>query len=497
MSTRTVHTRPPLRVEAGAAAGGRRLPPRYAAGTAAVVFTGIAIRCRQWWHARSLWLDELFVADNLRRRSPAGLARPLEHHQSPPLGWLWMEKAAMAAAGSGERALRLPALVSGCGLLVLLAVVAYRLLPGFAAPVTVGLAAVNPSLVYYSNEVKPYSFEALAALALLAAVPATAGPGSSRRWLRWWALAAVAAWFATSSAVVTAALAGVSAVPPLLARRGPELARLLAGAPAWLASLAVLYPLQLAPARHDRVLVRYWAYAFPPPTPHAWIGPHWWASRADWVGVTAQSLARDPVGSWVAWPAIALAATGLVRVAHRYGTPLAWLLAATPAVAMLADLAGAYPLTGRLAVYLLPAVMLLFGAAVHRPRGRTAVTTWLLLAAVGAPQLRSAVQQAARPPSPHAYRQAVAYVAAHRDPRDAVTYTAAAAMTAAWYGRELRVPTLPCHPHLWLIDTGPPYDPAALTATRARLRRLGPETRPFTAASATVYRYTLRPACPP
>jgi hypothetical protein len=88
-------------------------PPAATAITLGLALLGAATRLRLYFVNRSLWLDEVFIALNLSRRSFAELAKPL-YNQGAPLGFLWIEKAVTGLLGNAEWVLRLRAYAPHC-----------------------------------------------------------------------------------------------------------------------------------------------------------------------------------------------------------------------------------------------------------------------------------------------------------------------------------------------------------------------------------------------
>src|SRR6266536_3404307 len=72
----------------------------------AAVGLGAVLRIRNWMHDRSLWLDEILVANNIIHRDFAQLTHPLATNQAAPVGWLWAERVSINTFGVNEYTLR-------------------------------------------------------------------------------------------------------------------------------------------------------------------------------------------------------------------------------------------------------------------------------------------------------------------------------------------------------------------------------------------------------
>ncbi|GAA3744623.1 hypothetical protein GCM10022379_12380 [Micromonospora maritima] len=418
-----------------------------------LVAFGAGLRIRQWGFARSFWSDELYVAHNVRERGYLDLLQPLAFSQSAPPGWLWLERFSFEHLGDSERSLRLVPLLFGLALLPLVAGLGRRLLPPLVALVALLLVAVAPFLIGYSNELKQYSAEAFfvtvvvgLALLLSRGVPSWAGAAL------FWSAAAVAAVFSTLSIPVAGSL-GVLLVAQTLTRPGRlpaqrwrDLGRFLAPAPAWAAVALVVYVLFLAPGLADQQLAAYWqGKSIYPAHPLTDL-----PATVDWFAATYRSLATVPFVAWSAWVVVPLLVLGAAAGLRRLST-VAVLVLLTPLAAGLAGAAlSVYPFNGRLALYAVPACLVLAALAAAPPEvraGMPARVRWaagvVLLLALAVPQLATAVVATVHPARAFAqggganavdYRTALDYLDARRRPGDLVLATTVSWNAQSWYG---------------------------------------------------------------
>jgi len=335
-----------------------------------VLAVGAYARVRQWLGGRSLWLDEVLIADNLVQRGFVELVRePLLHSQAAPVLWLWLERLAVDVFGTSERSLRLVPLLAGLAALGLTLPFARRILPRVLVPVPVLIIALHPDLIYYSNEVKQYSTDVLVVMVLLLMsfrVRARAGDGPPLRRLA--AVGAVAIWLSYASIFV---LAGISVVIVLRALRDRDLRRAVRMAlvlSVWLVSLAASYLLVLRRLTENEPLSDYWRFSYPRSVLDlpAWLFRRWF------------DLAQSPLQLTWAWLGLALLGFGLLRLSIQTSRRAALLWAAVPATIAAAALS-TYPFAGRLALWLVPVAAVTLAATLphHLRAGRTA---WLLVA---------------------------------------------------------------------------------------------------------------------
>jgi hypothetical protein len=144
---------------------------------------GAGIRLVQFFHCRSLWVDEASVSLNIINRSYLDLLLPLGYHQQAPVGFLWVSRFLVNLFGPNEFALRGYSLICGIASLPVYFLVARRLYCAKVAWLALGLLAFLPSMVRYSNEAKQYMGDVLwAGLLILATQNALNGTGI-RRWI--------------------------------------------------------------------------------------------------------------------------------------------------------------------------------------------------------------------------------------------------------------------------------------------------------------------------
>jgi hypothetical protein len=339
---------------------------------------GIFLRVWQYLAERSLWLDEAFLAHNIRARGFGELAGPLDWSQAAPPAFLWAEKLSTVLFGPTERAMRLLPLLCGCAAMVGFTLLARRCLRPVAAVVAVALFASHDSLIYYSSEVKQYSTDVLAAVALLWVAERCRASRLSAGWVLAYAvLGAVTIWFSHAAIFV---VAGVGAALALVAAREGDwagLGRLVAAGTVPAGSLSVLYSVSLRHLAHSEFLQDYWASAFLP------FPPRGWADVRQSLRLFYELVSRPgelhpaPLGAAVVLLGIGVLGRG--RRAH-----LAIWLAPAALLAVAAAL-GKYPMGGRLALFLVPALLLLVGAGIGwvvESRARWAAAAGWIAAAV-------------------------------------------------------------------------------------------------------------------
>jgi hypothetical protein len=327
--------------------------PRLIAFVALAAGTGV--RFEQYATRRSLWLDEAELALNLGHRGFAGLTHPLGYEQGAPLGWLWIQRTLLVVFGDNEYTLRAVPLVCGVAAMFIVYALARRVIGEWGGCIAALLAAASPSAIRYSSEVKQYSSDlAVSAMLLLVAVW-TARTFDRRSLLAWATTGSVAVWVSHPAVLVLAATAVALSARALLDRDTSKLRHVAAASALWTGSWVALYLISLRSLRSNGYLTRYWA---------ADLGPRPFSvgSSLTWLARAGRQVFVDPGGFKLALLVAGLFVVGCALCLWRARADLATLLIGLAAAATLGGLADLYPLRGRLALYLLPAMWLSLAA---------------------------------------------------------------------------------------------------------------------------------------
>jgi 4-amino-4-deoxy-L-arabinose transferase-like glycosyltransferase len=136
--------------------------------------------------SQSYWLDESQAAHELSLSFGSMLGAWNSAEWNPPLyfviAWPWAQ-----VFGTGETALRSVSALLGVGLVPLIYLCGRRLVSGRAGLVAAGLAAVNPFMIWYSQEAREYMLLVVLGTGSMLFF-ARAWSSGSRRDLIWWAV---------------------------------------------------------------------------------------------------------------------------------------------------------------------------------------------------------------------------------------------------------------------------------------------------------------------
>ena len=424
---------------------------------------GAVLRIREWLFERSLWLDEVTVTTQIVARNYAGLVQPLGGNQGGPVGWLWAEKASISLFGVNELALRLPPLLASLVALAVFPLVMRRMVGQAATPAATFLVATSPVLIYYASETKQYSSDtACALLAILITTILLDRPPTLRSSCLWGVACGLLAWCSQPAILVAGACAACLVLRWLRER---ALLQLAAGLVVLGGSLGAEWLLTLRQLAANQALEAYWQKYGGYPPPRATV-------RVDLGWMKASAITFVHGFGQYALPAVALvlAAWGLLTIA-RLQPWRAVLLTLVVLAAVAAAVTRHYPLAQRLALYLVPVLVILMcggladaalradglvpprpwlgpadvapptegwplprpwrrqtvelspgvGLSLPRPwRQLTVALSVVVLVVTTLPAVGAGIAKLWRPDEVTAARQVIGFVAAHRQPSDVV-----------------------------------------------------------------------------
>jgi hypothetical protein len=405
-----------------------------------VAALAVALRLRMLLVGRSLWLDETALALNICGRSFAELLRPLDHDQAAPIGFLFIERAAVLAFGPGEVALRFFPFLASIAVLYLIHRLCAENLGRWSAVMAVALAGVMPALFYYSGELKQYSSDVASALLILVLASGSLHRGLSAQRASALALAGmVVVWISHPSVFVLAGAGTTLILKGLIVRRYRVAAIAAAVSACWLASFAVEYVFFLKDLQTNNFLADYWESAFLkfPPTSPADLRLYPAIGFGIFEALFHNAQADVDLSARMG---IIMAAAWMIGVAtlYRQGRRgLLGLLVAPLVFAIIASMLHKYPLKSRLALFTaastLPIITAGFsGLMVTRDPGKRVIGGILLGCALLLPSIQGA-QFLLERPRLHDARSVLEQVARAWQPGDVVVVDPYSALPFLYY----------------------------------------------------------------
>jgi hypothetical protein len=378
------------------------------------IAVGAVLRVVQYAHNRSLWFDESLLALNILHRPFGQLLQALDYNQGAPLGFLFLQKLVTIFFGGSELALRATPVAAGLASLFLFWRVVRLCVAPKAAALAMALFALSGPLVYYSSEVKQYSFDVAVGLGLLWAVLACKKSAfSTRNLVALSFLGAAAIWFSHPASFVLVGTGVVLIVEAVAARDWPRLQRLAGPMAGWALSFAVCYVVSLRGLSRNHALLDYWqGYFFPSPL-WSWNTAVWFLARC--FAIVGELTDIVPILG----AALIVAGCGAL---WRNRRDILFLLTAPVLVTALAAALHKYPFGGRLLLFCCPVFLLLLTEGVMWCAEKLSrflpVVAPVVIALVLAQPVVTAASRLIHPTVIEDIRPAIAYIRSHQRPGD-------------------------------------------------------------------------------
>jgi hypothetical protein len=243
-------------------------------------------------------------------------------------------------------------LLAGIASVFLFYKLAGKVLSAKAVPIATGLFAISPALIYYSAEVKQYSSDAAIAILLYWLTI----EGSQSQWKAGRSalialVGAIAIWMSHSSIFVLVGIGVTISVVLMLRKDWARLARVSVGGLCWVASLAVCYIVALRKLAGDGELLSYWNANFMPLPPRS-------VADLKWVVDSFFGFFNSAAGLKFSGLAALVFVLGCISM-FRKSAERVFLLLSPAVITLLASGLHKYPFGGRLALFLVPPVLLL------------------------------------------------------------------------------------------------------------------------------------------
>lgn len=317
-----------------------------------IVAVAIAFRTGEYVRDRGLWLDEASIRENITARP---LGARFTNNQAAPIGFMVVEKILLHVFGSSSKSLRFNPFLASCLGVWGFAAIARKDLADPAGFLAAAMFAVSDSLIYYADELKPYSGDVLATVVSIWIGHEMIRPNvSTKRRAIAFSAGCVALWY-SFPAVFCLAASGLAAI--LAALRAPDrrgLRPTVLMNLGWAIAFVPFYMCSKQMLQQGTVLWDFWNFAFPPRGGS-------FVSVARWVIAAFIDSFINPLGRSApvidariaAIPAIALFALGVA--ASFADSPEKVLIRLGPiAFAFAAATFRLYPFHGRLILFLLP-----------------------------------------------------------------------------------------------------------------------------------------------
>jgi hypothetical protein len=380
-----------------------------------LIALGIAVRIRQYAACPSYWYDEAYLLLNVFHKSFGELLGPLGDNQAAPPLFLWMLRGLYYFGGGSEWWMRLPSLTASLAGLLMMIPLARRVAGLRGRLWAVAFCAFGHHAALHANEVKPYALDFLMTeLIVYAALRCRAAVCSWRPYAGLCLLAVLAPWvsypsvFVLGSTCLALLIHGLRLRHALYGRALIKVACTAGG----LAVLSSFILWQLAVCHQATPsLNEFWSSSF--------VDLSSPGATLMWMGRCLNEMGNYGTRE-MGLPIILLALVGAVSLRRRLERLM--LLLGPLAIALAASALRFYPLGGRLLFFLVPCLWLLAARGIdvltRRLSVRLAWLGWALPAMLLAPTLLWAGQRFIAVVPRCQFREAFAYVEAHRKQGD-------------------------------------------------------------------------------
>ena len=332
-----------------------------------VILLGFALRLRQYFFNRSLWLDEAFIAVAIRDGTwKEACIPPLEYSHVVPLLFCALSKLVITVLGPQDYIFRLVPLFFGCASLVLFYYLARFLFHARLGPIllSVFLFSCSPTLLYYSNEFKPYGVDVFASVVCLWCWSLWRERPTSPvvRWLLPF-IGAFVVWFSFPAVFVLAGM-GVAMYWNRRCNHGRvSLVWLGVCGAIWSLSFLTGYLLLIRPSMNEEP-IRAFLTGFWSESEQAFAPFHPWAFVL-WFGEKLACLCRGgygiPLSSWVLGVWLLIGVYRAVVLYHSFAV----IFGVTLFSVLAASLCRAYPFQGRMILFLHPFFIILMAMGIE------------------------------------------------------------------------------------------------------------------------------------
>jgi hypothetical protein len=340
------------------------------------ILIGALVRFRQYFHNKSLWLDEAMLALNIINRNYEQLLQTLDYQQMAPPAFLWVSKLLGSWQGYTEWGLRLWPFVASLLALLLL----WQLMKSLSASAAEQLAVIvlfacSFRLSYYAGEFKQYSSDVFwVMLCLLLGVKADLLQSWRKAGLLLLA-GAVGLWFSHPLIFVLAGIGLYQLWQWQLQRKPADLLPLAIVGGGWLMSLGIQYVFILAKDTNRAAMQDYWKDAFLP------VPPHGKAELEAWLDIPQQLFYSTLGINSIGWLLMFIVLAGGILLWEQKRYWVMALLLPLPLI-IVASVLKIYPFSSRLLLFLTPPTAVLTGmgiVAIIRRLNHPVITLLLVL----------------------------------------------------------------------------------------------------------------------
>ena len=318
-----------------------------------LIISGILLRFFHFLLNRSLWHDEAHLALNFLSRGPLELFYPLDHNQGAPILFLLLVEAATIIFGHSERALRLVPFLASIITLPLFYFTCKLFLHRWSVPIAVFIFAFSYRLVYFSQELKQYSIDVAVVVALtyLSFRLLKIRPPISKVFHLLVIFGCFSIFLSHPSIFILAAISSVLIYLQVSQRLPLPRFKLLLGIACWGLCFCVNYLIFLRPLSNNAMLANFWIDSFLPFPVSMDAIKIWFNAGEDYLSYLGFKIRGQGL--------VIVLVTVAVVTAMVKGSLSTILISLFIVIPLAAAALGKYPFSGRLSLFLSPALILL------------------------------------------------------------------------------------------------------------------------------------------
>lgn len=314
---------------------------------------GIVLRSTQYLFNRSLWLDEAALALNIINRQFSDLIRPLTGAQNAPVGFLFLVKLATTFFGNGEYALRIFPFIAGIVSIFLFFYFLKQVVEeGKGRYISLAIFVFSTDLIYYSSELKQYSFDLMMGLILYLVFL------HFYKKTNYGLLALIGIfviWFSQPTIFILTSFGLVWLIRSIKNKDTKSIVLTCLTSSLWIASFMVKYKFHLATSISNEGLKEYWQNAFAPGLS---------LSTFDWYVQSLLSIFNTPLGLHFSLLWLVFFIIGCYALFVRDKEKAIFLLLPI-GITLFASNFKVYPFVGRFLLFLAPIFIVFIGEGVN------------------------------------------------------------------------------------------------------------------------------------
>lgn len=321
-----------------------------------IIFIGAFLAIYQFIFNRSLWLDEASLALNIINKSFIELTEPLDYYQVAPIGFLFIEKISVLLLGKNELALRIFPLISFLISIPFFYLLSSKLVKNnLIALISTSIFSTSLVLLGFSSEVKQYSLDVFFTIIILYS-SLSLQPNKKKSLFIYAIIGIVAIWFSNASIIILFVVGVYYIYFEVYKNKNYKI---LFSFLFWAVSFSIYYYLFIHNHPTKEMMTIYWEKAFLPLNPFSKDFYNFFLVATK--NIYYYFLSSTPF--WLIPLTISLSAVVFMLKQKKYF--ILYFCLAPISVHLILSGFKLYPFSGRLILYILPLIILIFSIGLY------------------------------------------------------------------------------------------------------------------------------------